>query len=115
MLDTTAMTLILAIASAIVLISNAIEKIINVVKAARSPISQQNNRLDALEKWKEEVDRKLDRDHGRIAKFDDSLAVIQRGMIALLDHGINGNNVDQMREASDELYNDLTHKRKGEI
>ena len=114
MLDTTTMTAILAIASAIVLLSNAAEKLINVVKAARTPINQQNARLDALEEWKKDVDRKLDRDHDRIADIDNSLAVLQRGMIALLDHGINGNNLDQMREASDELYNDLTHKRKGE-
>lgn len=112
MLDTTLMTTILACASAIVLIANAAEKIINVIKAARTPVNQQLSRLDTLEKWREEVDRKLNHDNDRLASIDASSMVTQRAILALLDHGINGNNVEQMLEARDELYNDLTRKKK---
>ena len=112
MVNSTAITTILAIASAIVLIVNALEKIVAVIKVARTPVSQQNARLDALEEWKEDVDRKLNRDNDRLASIDESNRVTQRAILALLDHGINGNNVEQMLEARDELYNDLTRKKK---
>lgn len=107
MLDTTLMTTVLAIASAIVLISNAAEKIISAVKAARTPISQQNARLEALEEWKKDVDRKLNRDNDRLASSDESNRVTQRAILALLDHCIDGNNTKQMCDAKEELTNYL--------
>lgn len=53
------LAVVLYIASAIVLIANACEKIAKAKKAAKEPNDEQNARLDALEKWKDEVDRKL--------------------------------------------------------
>lgn len=98
-----AWAVILAIASAIVLLSNAAEKIVKAVKAAKAPVNEQNARLDALEEWKVEVDRKLNRDN-------DSNRVTQKALLALLDHGIDGNNIEQMHHAREELHNHLINK-----
>lgn len=101
---------LLYIASAIVLIANAWEKISKARKAAKEPNDTQNARLDALEKWKEEVDRKLSSDNDRIDVVLDSDKVVQRALIALLDHGIDGNNIEQMKKAKNDLQNHLIDK-----
>ena len=101
---------ILAVASAIVLLSNAAEKISKAVQAAKAPNLQQNQRLEALEKWKEGVDSKLDNDKRHLDAIDESNRVTQVALLALLDHGIDGNNTKQMQHAKEELQNHLINR-----
>ncbi len=107
------MTLILALASAVVLIVGAIEKITALVRGVRSPFTSTLERLESLERWREDVERKLERDHDRLAGIDESFSVTQRALLALLDHGIDGNNIDSMKAAKEELHNHLTGANKG--
>lgn len=95
--------LMLGAASAIVLLANAAEKIVKAVKAAKAPNDKQNSRLDALEAWQKEVDRKLLRDNDHLISLDDGNRVTQRAILALLDHSIDGNNVKQMQDAKADL------------
>ena len=101
---------VLAVASAIVLLSNAIEKIIKVVKAAKAPNDQQNERLTALEEWRCEVDRKLTADNDRLIGIGEGNRVTQRALLALLDHGIDGNNIEQMQHAKEALQEHLINQ-----
>ncbi len=94
---------VLAAASAFVLLSNAAEKIAKAVHAAKAPNARQDERLAALEAWKEKVDTKLQHDH-------DSNRVTQKALLALLDHGIDGNNLEQMKHAKEELQNHLINQ-----
>lgn len=103
-------TLLLAAASALVLLSNATEKIIHAVKAAKAPNAAQDARLDALEEWRRDVDRKLLRDNERLADIEEGDRAIQRALLALLDHGIDGNNVQQMQDAKTALQNHLINR-----
>lgn len=95
--------LMLGAASAIVLLANAAEKIIKAYKASKAPSDKQDARLDALEAWQKDVDRKLLRDNDHLLSIDEGNRVTQRAILALLDHGIDGNNVKQMQEAKAEL------------
>lgn len=101
---------ILAAASAVVLLSNAIEKIVKAWKAAKAPTDQQNDRLDALEAWKEKVDRRLNTDNDRLQDIDNGNRVTQKALLALLDHGIDGNNIEQMQHAKEELQEHLINR-----
>lgn len=94
---------VLAVASAVVLLSNAAEKIVKAWKLAKAPHQTQNERLDALEKWREGVDKKLDADKKHFDSVDAGNRVTQLALLALLDHGIDGNNIDQMQHAKEEL------------
>lgn len=94
---------ILAIVSAFILIATAVEKIAKAVKAAKAPNDLQNERLATLEAWRKEVDRKLIVD-------DDGNRVTQRALLALLDHGIDGNNIEQMQHAKEELQDHLINR-----
>lgn len=101
---------LLAAASALILLANAAEKIVKAVKAAKAPNAQQNERLAALETWRKEVDRKLIADNARLGDIDDGNRVTQRALLALLDHGIDGNNIEQMQHAKEELQNHLINR-----
>ena len=104
------LTVVLAAASAFVLIANAVEKIIKAVKAAKAPNDQQNCRLDKLEAWKEEVDRKLLNDNKHLSAIDGDNRLTQRALLALLDHGIDGNNTKQMQRVKEELQEHLINR-----
>ena len=105
-----AVTLLLAVASGFVLLANAAEKIAGIVKAAKAPNKTQDDRLDALEDWRRIVDRKLDHDNTRLENIEAGDRAIQRALLALLDHGIDGNNVEQMQHAKEELQNHLINR-----
>lgn len=104
------LTALLAFASAVVLIAQAVEKIVKAVKIAKAPNEQQNTRLDALEEWKRDVDRKLLNDNNHLNAIDEGARVTQRALIALLEHGIDGNNIKQMQDAKAELQNHLINR-----
>ena len=106
----TAWAWVLAVASAFVLLSTAAEKIVAAIKAAKAPNNQQNARLDALEEWKRDVDRKLLNDNNHLNAIDEGARVTQRALIALLEHGIDGNNIKQMQAAKTELQNHLINR-----
>lgn len=105
-----AWTALLGFASAVLLIANAAEKIVKAWKAAKAPNVQQNERLDALETWRREVDKKLADDHDRLRGIDSGNRVTQRALLALLDHGIDGNNIEQMQHAKEELQEHLINR-----
>ena len=89
----------LAVASAIVLLSNAIEKIVKAVKVAKAPEAAQNEKIADLEDRLAKVERELSKDEKHLREVRDCNHVITKGVLALLDHGINGNNIDQMKDA----------------
>lgn len=104
------LTAVLAAASAFVLIANAVEKIVKAVRAAKAPNDQQNQRLDDLEAWRAEVDRERITDRKHLIAIDEGNRVTQRALLALLDHGIDGNNVKQMQNAKEELQDHLINR-----
>lgn len=101
---------ILALVSAFILIATAIEKIAKAVKVAKAPNDRQNERLDALETWRTDVDRKLSVDNDRLGDIDNANRVTQRALLALLDHSIDGNNIEQMQHAKEELQDHLINR-----
>lgn len=101
---------LLAIASAIVLLSNAAEKIGKAIRLAKAPNQDLSDRMDAFDEWKAGVDRKLDADKRHLDAIDGGNRVTQLALLALLDHGIDGNNIEQMQHAKDELQQHLINR-----
>lgn len=94
---------ILAAASAIVLIANALEKIVMAVKAAKAPEKRQDDEISNIKDRLKKVEVKLENDNKQIAVIREGNHVLTKGMFALLEHGINGNNIDQMRDAKHDV------------
>jgi hypothetical protein len=105
-----AWTAVLAAASAVVLLSNAAKAIAAAWQAAKAPNAQQNERLEKLEAEMAKVQVKLARDNARFEGLDDGNRVTQRALLALLAHGIDGNNTEQMQSAKEELQNYLINR-----
>ena len=103
-------TLLLAGASAFVLLANAVEKIAKAVQAAKAPGAEQDKRLEELEKRMDATEKKMIKDSEHLTAIDDSNRVTQVALLALLDHGIDGNNIDQMRHAKEELQTHLINR-----
>lgn len=100
----------LGAASAVVLVANAAEKIVQAFRAAKAPNVAQNERLDALETWRKTVDSKLSLDNERLGSIEDGNRATQRALLALLNHGIDGNNIKQMQDAKENLETYLINR-----
>ena len=101
---------VLAFASAVVLLANAAEKIAKAIQAAKAPNERQDKRLCALEDHMKEVDEYLALDKRRLDSMDEGNRVTQRALLALLAHGIDGNNVEQMEKAKTALEEHLINR-----
>lgn len=90
---------ILALSGAVSTIGGAVEKIAKAVRVAKAPEQMQNAEIDELKKRLDKVEVWLANDKKQIADAKECNHVLTKGMLALLEHGINGNNIDQMRDA----------------
>lgn len=90
---------ILALAGAVSTVGGAVEKIAKAVRVAKAPEQAQNAEIDDIKQRLDKVERKLENDHLQINDAKECNHVLTKGMLALLEHGINGNNIDQMRDA----------------
>lgn len=96
--------------SALLLFSNVAEKIAKVVKTSKAPNEEQDRRLSDLEEWQRGVDGKLNRDNDRLSVIEEGNRATQRALLALLDHGLDGNNIKQMQDSKTELTNLLINR-----
>lgn len=90
---------ILALAGAVSTIGSAVEKISKAVKVARAPEQRQDSEIDEIKKRLTTLESSLVKDEKQLKDAKECNHVLTKGMLALLEHGINGNNIDQMRDA----------------
>ena len=108
---------ILALAGFINTVGAAIEKIGKAIDAAKAPGEEQNKQIQELqdwrtewEDWRKDVDRKLGSDQSALRAVHDGNQAIFQALIALLDHGIDGNNLKQMEDAKADIIKNLIKK-----
>lgn len=87
----------------ILTVLNIIDKCITLYRQAHAPELEQNKRLDALEQEMANVKLYLDNDNQKIRSLEVGNRVILHSMSALLAHGIDGNNVNELVEAKKDL------------
>lgn len=110
-------SMVLAICGAIITISAAIGVIARVLEKARAPETVQNQRLDAIDRRLDEVDKTLatfreyfTNDDNRFKAIERSNKVTQTALLALLKHSLNGNDIDSLKEAERSLEEYLIDK-----
>ncbi|MBQ2920283.1 MAG: hypothetical protein IJE58_03785 [Oscillospiraceae bacterium] len=99
----------LAFCGAINTVGAAAERIIKLRQAVKAPNAAQDERLEKLEKRMDEAEWKLGRDYAAFQSLEESTAVTQRALLALLGHGLHGNNVEAMTASEIELRTYLTN------
>lgn len=102
--------IIMGAAAAVNTLGSALEKINKARNAAKAPNEEQNARLAELEAWRKEVDRKLNSDKQALEAIKKGLRASYQAQLALLDHGIDGNNIQQMQDAKAELQQHLINR-----
>ena len=102
--------LLLAFAGGVNTIGSAVEKFLRVWRAMKAPNDNQNTRLDALERDVRELKVYLAQDKKHLDSIDEGNRATQRALLALLAHGIDGNNITQMQHAKEELQDHLINR-----
>lgn len=104
------LTAVLAVASGFVLLSNAAEKAAKAVRMFKAPNAIQDERLEKVESHLREVDEFLASDKKRLDALEVGNRATSKALLALLDHGIDGNNIKQMQDAKNELQSYLINR-----
>lgn len=94
---------ILALCSAIVVLSGAVHVVINLFAKISAPNKLQNSRIEVAEKRLTDHDTLLKNDLKRLEALDNANRVTQRAILALLSHGIDGNDIEELKKAKLEL------------
>ena len=98
---------VLCASSAFVVIASAIEKLAFTAKHIKAPYKEQSARIDMIEKRLTDAERKLVCDNDRFSDTEESMRLTQLAILALLDHGIDGNNKEGLKRAKEELQSYL--------
>lgn len=102
--------LVLTMCGGFVSISAAISVIIKAIGSAKKPNAVQNQRLDKIEERLDKYDAMFHNDHTRLKFIEEGNRVSQKALLALLDHGLDGNNSTQMQKAKEELQRHLIER-----
>jgi hypothetical protein len=94
----------------IVLVASVVTLAVTVAKTAQKPNKTQDERLDALEAWKVEVENRLETGSRHFESIDQGNRVTQEALLALMSHAINGNDVEKLKEAKAKLESYLIEK-----
>lgn len=100
----------LAAASALVLLGNAADRIGKMWAAVKKPDQEQTALLENHERRIKDIEAKLVNDNSRLDGLEDGMKVLLRSNLALLRHGIDGNEVAAMRAAEEEVQEYLLKK-----
>lgn len=97
--------LIAGICGGVVLLCTAGEKIYHIFK----PAADWKKKIDGLQGEVKELREHTNRDYEALQHIDEILKGIGKGQITMINHMIDGNNVDAMKKTRDDLL-DLTNK-----
>lgn len=95
--------MVLSICAAIITLSSAITVIVSWREKIKSPENLQNEKIRALEERIENIASHLEKDNKRLSKLETGTRVTQKAILALLSHGIDGNDIDGMKKAKKDM------------
>lgn len=87
--------------------SQDIQKNSHDLKELKETVADMKLKLGELMQWKVKADGLFANDKARLDRIDAGQRVEQQGILALLDHGLDGNNVAQMEKAKIALQEHL--------
>lgn len=94
---------IISVCSCVTGVAAVVALAITLGRKVKSPAEEQDRRITLCEEGIKEIRLKLDKDLIRLNHLEYGDRVTQKALLALLRHGIDGNDIDAMRAARDEL------------
>lgn len=80
------------------------------LKKAKQPETEREQRISKLEETVARHDSFFRSDKNRLDEIENGNRVTQMALLALLDHGIDGNNLEQMKQAKEDLQRHLVER-----
>lgn len=102
--------LLLGLCAGISCIAGAAVWITKVIQAFRTPNRRQDERIASLEARVAKHDEFFGNDKRRFESIEAGNRITQRAILALLSHGIDGNNTDEMKQARKDLHEYVFNK-----
>ena len=108
----------LAICGGILVVLNLWDSVEKRIKATKAPADDLEERVVMIERKLEfeiraqfaEYDARFGRDKQKIESLEEGNKIIQKSMLALLEHSIDGNNTDGLLKAKKELSEYLINR-----
>lgn len=94
---------LLAVITAINLIMSLANNVRRERDVLTAPDMERDRRISDLEHTVEEIKRYMSRDDERIKELEEGNKLMQKMLVALGRHSIDGNHTDELKKASDEL------------
>ncbi len=102
--------LTLVICGAIITILTVWNMIESRVKAIKEPTQTLSSRVAVIESKIEEYEQRFKRDKEKIEEIEKGNRITQRTLLALLNHDLIGDNIDEMNDVKRELENYLINR-----
>ena len=84
--------------------------ILRAVGKAKAPEQLQNDRIKCIEDRLAVYDKRFAQDDERLKAIESCTKLSQRALLALLSHGIDGNEVEEMRKAKKSIEDYLINR-----
>jgi exonuclease VII small subunit len=91
-------------------ILNIIDRSTILKEKTEKPRKELEERVDSLDNRIAEIENKLKNYDYRVIQLEDGVKVLLKSMSALLSHSIDGNNLEEMKDARDDLNEYLISK-----
>lgn len=95
--------LITLVAAVVGIIAAAVTKVKAPDKGRDAELADHARRLEELEKAKDEFKEFFRSDSDRFVRLESDTRIYQRGILALINHSIDGNNISELEKCRDEL------------
>ena len=103
-------SIFLAACGGIGIIGAAVVWIARAVGFLKKPEAEQNAKLDDHEARLKELERKTNRDFEQIKTITEEMRILMLGTHALLRHAIDGNDVESLKQAENDIIKFLSNK-----
>ena len=94
---------VLVICGAIMTIGGATVYIVKIIQKIKQPEETQNQKITNLENRVTVLEGYSKSDNDRIKVMEEGMKVTQQALLAIMSHEINGNDIDKLKQAKDDL------------
>lgn len=94
---------VLIICGAIMTIGGATVYIIKIIQKIKQPEETQNQKITNLENRVTVLEGYSKSDNDRIKVMEEGMKVTQQALLAIMSYEINGNDIDKLKQAKDDL------------
>lgn len=95
----------------LILISNFLIMLGLWYEKLKTPEKSQNDRITILEKQVRDIMEHFSSDDDRLALLEDGNVITQRAILAIMGHELNGNDVENLKQAKNDLERYLTENK----